>query len=125
MIPGTGEANMGPSGPAMPDQVDVPGDMQMAMQKIMSDPQALKEISGLGSKMAGLMAADGKMSPNTRKMMAQVMGGGGKRRPGPTMPGDAATPYAGVTADMMQFITPEMAKDVLGGVGIPTGRSRF
>lgn len=109
----------------MSEQVDVPGDAQLAFQKFFQDPQALKEISGLGSKMAGLMAADGKLSPNTRKMMAQVMQGGGRRRPGNTMPGDAGTPYAGVTADMMQFITPDMARDVLGNVGIPTGRTRF
>lgn len=123
-MPGTGDIPGSPAGPAMAEEMDVPGDAQLALQKLMSDPQMLKEVSGLGSKMAGLMAADGKMSPNTRKMMASVMGGGGRKRPRGMMP-EGETPYAGVTQDMLQFITPEMAKDVLGGVGIPTNRMRF
>ena len=104
------------------------GGFMEALSSIMKDPAVMKELSNLGSKYAGLMAADGKMSPNTRTMLGQIMQGGGKRGPG----GDAG--LAGETeginrmalaSGMTQFLTPEMASQMLMGVGIPADRARF
>jgi len=99
-----------------------------AFRNVMKDPAVMKELSNLGSKYAGLMAADGKMSPNTRAMLGQIMQGGGKRGPG----GGAglAEETEGINrmalaSGMTQFLTPEMASQMLRGVGIPADRARF
>lgn len=97
-----------------------------AIRGILKDPAVMKEISGLGSKYAGLMAAEGKMSPNTRSMLAQVMGGGkGQAGAGSRALAEGGIDRMALAEGMTQFLTPEMASQMLMGAGIPTGRMRF
>lgn len=89
------------------------------IKQLMQDPQLMKEISGLGSKLGALGDAQNKLSPQTRSMLAQVIGQSGQRSA-------TARPIHPFAGDITSYITPDVAARVLQEVGIPTNRmSRF
>lgn len=79
------------------------------------DPSVTKEILGLSSKLNDAIAAGTKLSPKSREMLTQAIQRGqeGAQRQRPM------GPFVG---DMTNYITPEMAQDVLRELNIPSRR---
>jgi hypothetical protein len=86
--------------------------------KLLQDPQVMAAMGQSMSKFGSLMASIKKLPPHAQDMLKQAMGGGQHKQVAEQQSMD---PYGG---DMMKFITPEMARGVLDGMGIPYGRMR-
>ena len=85
------------------------------LQQIMQDPQVLKEVSNMGSKLAGMTQAQQQISPRTKEMLGQAI----SKAQELTAAKRPQTPFIG---DMAGFFTPEMASNVLRELGIPGAR---
>lgn len=113
--------SMGSSGDASSDpmmssgfsDVGGGGGISQLLQGLLKDPQMMKELGSLGSKLGSTIEAGNKLSPGTRQMLQQATQG--QQRPKRDI-----SPFVG---DMLQYITPEMAKSTLNELGIPSSRA--
>lgn len=94
------------------------GGFLQGLAKLLKDPEVVKALGGFATSIGGTMAAGAKIPDHAKEMMQQLMQQG-QQHFQPRPQGDTLNPYGG---DMSQFITPEMARGVLDGMGIPYGR---
>lgn len=90
-----------------------------SLGKILQDPQVMAALGQSMSKFGTMMASVKKLPPHVQDILKQAMQGGGKHQQ--VADQQDMNPYGG---DMMKFITPDMARGVLDGMGIPYGRMR-
>lgn len=91
-------------------------DFMGMFKSLFSDPESAKSIGDAIKALGGVAASIQKIPPQTRQLMQGAIQQQMQQQQ------DRLNPYGG---DMMQFITPEMARGVLDEFGIPYGRMRL